>query len=178
MRRVIVLFAFFLLLATACNKNGNSSSSNTINYSLDDSIVTVCQDTVNGGQMIGGPTCSFYTNRQNRNIGVSPSVITIFLDHNCDFTSGPIPYTTSNFTCAIKDNGNDNTLHPETNWIYPDGQPLDPLNVPKGHLTLQLTYRKGGRIKGTVIGNIYGGPDGNPRLAKLNCDFDVVVAVQ
>jgi hypothetical protein len=178
MRLVKMLFAFFLLLIIACNKDGNSSSSNSINYTLDDNTVTVCPDSITFGQIIGGPTCKLSMNRQNRYLGVLPSSITISLDSNCDFTSGSIPYSTSHFYCGISDNGNDNTYHPETDWIYPDGNALDPLNIPKGNLILQLTYRKGGHIKGTVTGNIYGGPVGNYRLAKLNCDFDVILTLR
>lgn len=178
MKRLTTFLAICLMLGIACNKNGNSDSPNTINYTLDNNSVTVCPDSVNVGQMIGGPTCKLFMNRQNRYLGVLPSSIFIYLDSNCDFTSGPVPYTTSNFSCGILDHGNDNRYHPESSWGYPDGDPLDPLNIPKGHLTLHLTYRWRGHIKGTVTGSIYGGPIGNLRLAKLNCDFDVIVTVR
>ena len=177
MRNLTAFFAIFMLLAIACNKNGGVST-NTIKYSLDSSSVTICPDSANVGQMIGGPSCRLNVNRQNRYLNGLPSTISISLDSNCDFTSGSIPYSTSNFRCVISDNGNDAHYHPETDWVYPDGDPFDPLNVPKGNLTLLLTYRNGGHLKGTVTGTIYGGPVGYLRLAKLTCDFDVVVTVR
>ncbi len=177
MRKLTLPFAFFLLFAIACNKDG-SSGTNSINYTLDNNSVMVCPDSANVGQMIGGPTCKLYMSRQNRYLNGMPSSITIALDTNCDFTSGSIPYTTSKFFCGITDNGNDKYYHPESDWTYPDGNALDPLNIPKGNLTLQLTYRKGGHIRGTVDGNIYGYQSGNYRLAPLHCDFDVWLTVR
>jgi hypothetical protein len=62
--------------------------------------------------------------------------------------------------------------------VYPDGNVADSMNLPKGHLTLQITYRNGGHIKGTITGGIYSTQQGFERVAKLNCDFDVVVPVR
>ena len=176
MNKAKVFLAIFILISGACKKSNNSGS-NSINYSIDglnDNSITNCSYPAIrfDYDSIGGPNCALYVWRQARDLDGNPSNIMISLDSNCDLTRGSLPYSTSNFSCMIMDDGIPLTVHQISYWEYPDR-----MTPPKGHLTLQITYRNGGRIKGTITGDIYSALPFE-RVAKLDCDFDVVVPVR
>lgn len=140
MNKAKVFLAIFILIASACKKS-NSSSTDSINYSIDglnDNSITNCSYSAIrfNTDSIGGSNCGLYVWRESRDLNGNPSNIMISVDSNCDLTSGSIPYSTSNFSCVIMNNPISGQISRE--WVYPDR-----MTPEMGHLTLQIIYRDG-----------------------------------
>ena len=185
-----IIFAFFIFLTLtviSCSKNENSPD--TLHYSLDGGPVrTLLQRAV--GEEALGPYCDLIVGRMGHYMFGQTADLVISVDSDCNLTSGPLPYTTSKFTVAIDDN-NDKMMSPQiTSYDYHSGLSNDSLarlgsiqiypydstvNHYGGKLILELTYRKNGRIKGTIKGDICSEDEHDLVPRKLDCDFDIVI---
>ena len=87
--------------------------------------------------------------------------------------NGPLPYSTRKFRISIGDNNDQITVPQMATYGYDYMKLLDSAN--KGNLVLTITYRKSGRIRGTVTGDINRDDIHTAPSKKLDCNFDLSV---
>ena len=99
-----IIFAFFIFLTLtviSCSKNENSPD--TLHYSLDGGPVRTMMQRGVGAEALG-PYCDLIVGRMGHYMFGQTADFVISVDSDCNFTSGPLPYSTSKFTVAIDDN--------------------------------------------------------------------------
>jgi hypothetical protein len=186
-RRIIFAsFIFLTLIVISCSKNENSPD--TLHYSLDGGPVRTCLQRSIGVEALG-PYCDLKVGRMGHFMFGQNADLEISVDSDCNIINGPLPYSTTKFIVAINDN-NDKMMSPQvSSYIYYLGLSNDSLNRLNGYhgpydntinhfggqVTLELTYRKNGRIKGTIKGDICSGDVHDLVPRKLDCDFDIVI---
>lgn len=127
-------------------------------------------------EYVGNPNCQLEIDRDGEFKMGETADIGIFEEYNCDLATGPLPYRTHFFRCAI-------TVyhHPweAVTYFYDRGTYWpDTTATTPGDLVLTITQRANNRVKGSVTGTIYRSNVGlNLVPARLSCTFDLLIPV-
>ncbi|MGN6802125.1 MAG: hypothetical protein ACTHJN_09475 [Ginsengibacter sp.] len=178
LRNCLILCLIYVCVNTSCKKQSDGVSPDHIIFSLNDSLPATCSIKVRDpdNEYVGNPNCELEIDRQGRFKTGEAADIGIFEENNCDLATGPLPYQTHFFRCAIIV-----YQHPweAVTYVYDRGTywPDSTATTP-GDLVLTITKRDNNRVKGTVTGTIYKSNVGlNLVPAKLSCTFDLLIPV-